>query len=304
MAILIGTADGVHVMGAERPAVLSGHRIDAVTRGDDAWWVLTDATDVWILPDHTTPSRVAAITDARVNCLLPRRDEILLGAEAAQLYHLPASGDEPTLDEAFTRAPGRDDWYTPWGGPPDVRSMGLDVDDTIYLNVHVGGVLRYRDDDPVWRDTMDINADAHEVIAHPEIPGTAIAATARGLAISRDGATTWEFRTDGLHARYCRAVAAADDRVFVSASRSNRGENAAVYRTDLDGSLLERCTGDLPQWFTNNINTGCLQAARDTVLIGDADGTLYQSEDGGTTWFVAAKELPAIRCIGLATDPV
>jgi hypothetical protein len=76
--------------------------------------------------------------------------------------------------------------------------MAGDVDGTVYLNVHVGGILRYRDDDPVWRDTMDIDADVHEVIAHPDMPGTALAATARGVAISRDGADSWTFHTDGL----------------------------------------------------------------------------------------------------------
>ncbi len=304
MAILVGTADGVHLLGAERPTVLVGHRIDALARGEAAWWVLTDGADVWHLPDGATPSRIARIDEARINCVLARGDELLLGAEAAQLFRLPAaptSGAPPVLDEAFQTAPGRNDWYTPWGGPPDVRSMSLDVDGTVYLNVHVGGILRHRDEDGVWRDTMDIDADVHEVIAHRTEAGTALAATARGLAISRDGADTWTFHTDGLHARYCRAVAVDEGRVFVSASRSNRGENAAVYRTDLEGDgHLERCNGALPEWFSTNVDTACLQAAGGTVVIGDAGGTLYQSDDGGSSWYAAAKELPSIRCVALA----
>ncbi len=302
MATLIGTADGLHVLGSDEAPWLAGHRVDALAHRAGTWWVLTDGSSVWTLPDGGTPSRVAGIDDVRLNCLLPLGDEVLLGAEAAQLFHIPASGERrrvPTVDEPFQDAPGRNDWHTPWGGPPDVRSMAADVDGAVYLNVHVGGILRYRDDDPVWRDTMDINADPHEVVAHPQEPGIALAATARGLAITRDGAVTWEFHTEGLHAGYCRAAAVSEDRVFVSASGSNRGEKAAVYRTDLTGARLERCVGGLPEWFSTNVDTGCLQAAGDTVVIGDAGGVVYQSDDGGGTWFVAAKGLPSVRCVAL-----
>lgn len=301
MATLIGTADGVHSV-EDQSVVLAGHRIDALGRGDGAWWVLTDGDAVWNIPDGGTPSRVAGFDGTRVNCLLPRRDDVLLGAQAAQLFRIPSSGEQgadPTIDQAFEEAPGRSDWYTPWGGPPDVRSMAEDRDGAVYLNVHVGGILRYRDADPVWRDTMDINADVHEVIAHRDTAGTAIAATARGLAISRDGAGNWSFHTEGLHARYCRAAAVAGDRVYVSASRSNRGDNAAVYRTNLDGANLERCEAGLPEWFSTNVNTGCLQAAGEMVVIGDADGTVYRSVDAGHKWVAAAEGLPSIRCVGI-----
>lgn len=303
MAIMVGTADGIQALDSDHPAVLAGHRIDALVRGAECWWVLSDGETVWNIPDGSTPSRISGTEDTRLNCLLPRSDDVLLGAEEANLLHIPVSGEqgvEPEVDEVFQRAPGRDDWYTPWGGPPDVRSLAEDVDGTVYLNVHVGGILRFRNDDPVWRDTMDIDADVHEVIAHPDEAGTALAATARGLAITRDGSATWNFHTEGFHARYCRAVAVSGDRVYVSASRSNRGEKAAVYRTTLDGVPLERCNGALPEWFSTNVNTACLQASGDTVLIGDANGTVYQSEDAATTWFTAAKDLPAIRCLGIA----
>jgi hypothetical protein len=300
MDVLVGTADGLYRLAASEKATLAGHRVDAIARGKDAWWVLTDGTDVWNLPDGSTPSRVGASEDVQLNCMLPGSDELLLGAEAGQLFHLPFEGGPISLDEPFARAPGRDDWYTPWGGPPDVRSLAADVDGTIYLNVHVGGILRFRRNDPIWLDTMDIDADVHEVIAHPDIAGTALAATARGLSITRDGADHWSFQRNGLHANYCRAVAVAGDRVFVSASRSNRGEQAAIYRTDLVGDELHRCEKGLPEWFSSNIDTGCLQTLGDLVLAGDADGTVYRSADAGEAWSVEAEGLPPVRCVALA----
>jgi hypothetical protein len=297
MNILVGTADGLYGLTSLDAATLSGHRVDALARGDDAWWVLTDGTDVWSIPDGGTPSRAGAVEDAQLNCILPRPDEVLLGAEAAQLFHLPLDGGPVYIDEAFARAPGRSTWYTPWGGPPDVRSLAADVDGTIYLNVHVGGILRRRA--TTWLDTMDIGADVHEVIAHPDLAGSALAATARGLAITADGADSWTFHTNGLHATYCRAVAVSGDRVFVSASRSNRGQEAAVYRTDLSGAELQRCDKGLPDWFSSNVNTTSLQASGDLVVAGDPGGTVYRSSDAGEAWTVEAEGLPAVRCIAL-----
>lgn len=298
MDIVVGTAEGLYVLGSDM-TILAGHRIDALARGAGTWWVLTDGSDVWSLPDGSTPSRVGTVEDVQLNCILPGDAELLVGAEAARLYHLPFDGGGVFPDEAFDQAPGRDDWYTPWGGPPDVRSMAADVDATVYLNVHVGGILRYRRSEPSWVDTMDIDADVHEVIAHQETAGTALAATARGLAITNDGASSWSFHTDGLHASYCRAVAVTDNRVYVSASRGPRGGNAAVYRTDLSGAGLERCEKGLPDWFSNNINTGCLQAAGDLVVAGDSIGTVYRSADAGEAWSIAAEDLPPVRCVAI-----
>src|SRR5919109_1287599 len=53
-----------------------------------------------------------------------------------------------------------------------------------------------------------------------------------GPADTRDAGETWTFATDGLHARYARAVALDGDALFLSASTGPRGGRAAVYRRD------------------------------------------------------------------------
>ena len=45
----------------------------------------------------------------------------------------------------------------------------LDDDDTLYINVHVGGILRY--DSAGVVPTLDIDADVHQVAAHPSQKG-------------------------------------------------------------------------------------------------------------------------------------
>jgi hypothetical protein len=171
----------------------------------------------------------------------------------------------------------------------------------VYANVHVGGVVRSIDNGATWEDTMDIDADVHEVIAHPARPGHAYAAAAIGLGITTDAGATWAFETAGLHAPYCRAVAVSDETLFVSASRGAGGADAALYRRSIDGDgPFELCVDGLPEWFSTNLDTACLAAAGSFVAAGDADGTVYVSEDDGSSWRVAEKGLPGVACLALS----
>lgn len=44
--------------------------------------------------------------------------------------------------DSFEQAEGREEWYTPWGGLPDVRSLAVGTAGERYVNVHVSGILR------------------------------------------------------------------------------------------------------------------------------------------------------------------
>lgn len=140
--------------------------------------------------------------------------------------------------EAFDRAPTKDQWYTPWGGPPEVRSWSVARDTgALYVNVHVGGILRSTDGGQSWDPTLDLDHDVHEVVA---IGGGVVLAACGdgGLAVSGDGGSTWRFVVEGLRATYCRAVAVSDDgsTVLLSASRGPGGQESAVYRRPLDAA--------------------------------------------------------------------
>ena len=204
--------------------------------------------------------------------------------------------------DPFDRVEDRQKWYTPWGGPPDSRSLAVDVAGTIYVNVHVGGIVRSRDRGSSWGPTIDIEADVHQVIAAEGRPGLVLAASAQGLASSEDAGETWTFHTNGLHGSYCRAAAVADDLLLVSASEGYRGRRAAVYRRPLAGSRLpfEKCVDGLPGWFGSNIDSHCLAAAGSLAAFGTDDGVVYLSIDGGERWEVAGTGLPAVRCVALA----
>lgn len=287
--IRVGTVDGLWSL-PDRSQQFGGERVDAIA--DD--WVLTDGTRLRRGRKVLEPD-----ISEHINWLLPGSQAILLGTAEARLYRMNPSTGKVARDAAFDAAPGRDDWYTPWDGPPDVRTIDRGPDGTTYVNVHVGGIVRATSDDPTWSDTMDIDADVHQVKAHPTIPGLAFAATAQGLALTRDGAGTWEFRTDGLHGDYCRAVAISGTQVLVSVATSYAGGKAAVYRTDLVVSAFTRCSDGLPKWFSTNVNTGCVAIDGDTAVIGDEDGTVYHSVDSGETWSVLADDIPEITFVAI-----
>lgn len=285
MGLLIGTVDGVYEPNGS--AVLAGDRINHIARGEDGWWAVDDAGTVW----HEAERVVSAPPGVGFNCVRPGPDEVWLGADRARLFLL-RNGDL-VEDDFFADAPGRDKWHTPWGGPPDVRSMDFGPDGVLYINVHVGGILRY--DNTGLAPTVDIDSDVHQVVAHPELKAVVLAATALGLAVSTNG-HDFEFRTDGLAARYCRAVAVHGDTVLVAASRGPRGGDAHLYRGDVIEGPLERCRRGLPESFEGNLDTHCVVTGRDTIYAGNG-ATVWRSEDDGMTWSVAAENLPTITCL-------
>jgi len=189
----------------------------------------------------------------------------------------------------FDGAEGRTTWYTPWGGPPDTRSI-TEWDDNVFVNVHVGGILHTSDHGETWSPTIDIDADVHQVAITEDL---VLAACAGGLAVSPDRGASWEMRSDGLDAPYARAVVVCGDTVLVSASGGPRGGRAAIYRADLAGGAFERRT---TEWFDDNIDTYCLDALNDGsfAAFGTSDGRLFASDDGGSSWRELASGLPSV----------
>ena len=227
----------------------------------------------------------------QAKCIADTRAGVIVGTSRARLCRIAGKGVERV--DSFERAPGRKEWFTPWGGPPDTRSLTEDGD-TVYVNVHVGGVLRSQDHGKTWQPTIEIEGDVHQVTTGH---GNVYAAGAGGLSISGDKGATWSMSDEGLHASYCRAVAVCGDTILLTASTGPRGGRSAVYRGPIDGSSFERCDGGLPGWFGHNIDTYCLDAKPDGSLaaFGSEDGRLFTSTDKGRSWSQLAKGLPEIR---------
>jgi len=269
--LLVGTEDG---LWQDDRRLLNGHVVALAPAGTGDWVAVADGrlargvgADVEL--PGPAPTCVAAVDGAAV-----------VGTAEAHLVRV--DGRDARTIGSFDTAEGRSAWYTPWGGPPDTRSLAVAADGTLYVNVHVGGIVRTDDGGETWRPTIDVDSDVHQVVV---AGGRVVAATAYGLAMSADRGATWEFTEDGLHGAYARAVAVAGEWLVMSASTGPFTDRSAVYRRPLAaaaGVPFERCT----DWFTENVDTGHLAAARDgrSVVLAAPDGRLYCSSDAGGSW--------------------
>jgi photosystem II stability/assembly factor-like uncharacterized protein len=300
--ILVGTADGLHTLGGRSSPQLSGHEIRGLSDDEQGWWAIVDRRHLYRRARGSRWKRIADVQSVdggqvlEAFCLLPTNESLLVGTSEAQL--MQCIGTTVELSGAFVAQPDRKHWYTPWGGAPETRSMALAADGTIYVNVHVGGVLHSRDGGNTWKQMLDIDRDAHQIAVHPDHPNHLYVASAEGLGVSRDAGAHWTFETDGLHANYQRAVAISRDRVLVSTSHGPQGRQGAIYWRPVKGRRpFVKCEVGLPQWFDDNINTFALTATDTLAAFGTADGRVFVSEDQGDSWQQIGDGLPAVHCL-------
>lgn len=284
--VLAATDDGIWTSrGGDR--ALAGHRV-----GDlDGEWAVVDGAALWSGGEERV-----RLPGPEAICLTRAYGGVLVGTREAHVIAVRADAQAAERLGSFDAAEGRDRWYTPWGGPPDVRSLTTADDGTVYANVHVGGILRSDDGGGSWVPTIDIDADVHEVLALGD--SGVLAATAYGLARSPDRGRTWTFSTAGLHGSYSRAVAVAGDWLLMSSSTGPFPDRAAVYRRRLDAgddAAFERCS----DWFEGNVDTGSLAGDGSTAALAAPSGDLYVSEDGGATWEQVAEGLGRVNRLRL-----
>jgi len=287
VSLLIGTAAGMFALDDPTSPVIPDTTINHIVRDGEGWWAVDGKARI----HHDGQVVANGPNGATLNCVLPIGETVWVGASSARLYRI--EGGDLTEDPGFADAPGRADWYTPWGGPPDVRSMAVDKAGTLFVNVHVGGIVRCDDTGP--SPTLDKDSDVHQVIADQIAEGRVLAACARGFAQSTDG-RVFTYRDEGLHAPYCRAVALIGDTVLISASTGPRSNRARLYRSDLTIGPFEHCRKGLPEWFDDNLDTHCLTVLDESVFAGHGD-TVWKSDDLGESWDEIASGLPRITCL-------
>jgi hypothetical protein len=297
-SVLVGNRDGLLWFDAGgRPGDVAhqGRPVTAVAPDGDALWAIVDDSEVWHSADRRTWTSAGDLGAMRARCIAATDAGVLVGSSEARLFRVAPEAKGLEAVDAFDGADGRSSWHTPWGGPPDTRSIA-EWDEAVYVNVHVGGILRTTDAGAGWTPTIDIEADVHQVTT---AEGLVLAACAGGLAVSTDRGGTWSFRTEGLEARYSRGVVVCGDSVLVSASRGPRGGQAAVYRGALEGGGFERCRSGLPEWFDDNIDTHCLDASPDgsVAAFGTSDGRVFASDDAGVTWSEIASGLSSVNSV-------
>jgi hypothetical protein len=289
--ILVGTSSGLHRFTASGELVKIEHATREVTTiAPEGWelWAILDGSEVVHTAGVDWWFHVGKLRGLRGKCIADTRAGVIVGTSEGHLYRIAGKGLERV--RSFDMAPGRKEWFTPWGGPPDTRSITEDGD-TVYVNVHVGGVLRSSDHGESWQPTIDIGADIHRVTTGQR---RVYAAGASGLHVSQDRGDTWSLSDEGLRGNYCRGVTVCGDTVLVSGADGANGGHSAIYRTGVEGRSFERCTQGLPEWFRTNIDSLCLDAFPDGSLAAFAteEGRLFLSADKGGSWSQIAGGLP------------
>lgn len=297
--VLVGARDGITAFAPDgvASAELEGRAVHALERDGGEWWALADAAA--ILRRSTDGDwREVAVSDERLTSLCPTGGGAFVGTAAGTLLRLGEGRLVPV--ETFAAIDGRDVWHAVGSSQPYVRSISVTADARAVLaNVHVGGIPRSGNGGATWKPTIEVEADVHQVLAHPTDPKLVVAAAAVGFAQSRDAGATWDVETEGLHATYCRAVAFLEEAVLVTASDGARTERGAVYRRSLDGGAFTRCADGLPEWLPSNVDSGCLDARRSIAAFADTEG-VYLSDGSGSTWQRIASAPEGVRAVGIA----
>ena len=240
----------------------------------------------------------------------PIDDDIYFGTEPPKIYgyncingHWELVTDLRTLDISET-------WYTPWGGPPAVRSAAPTHGEGLYLNIHVGGVLRTLDRGTTWQPANSgLELDVHEVATCRNRENALYAATADGFYLSEDGGKSWNARNDGLANRYSRGIAIHPDQpetILISGSATSpggwrtHGKRFSLFRTTDDGEHWKQVSNGFPVESDSEIDTHGIAFSReisDQVLCGIRSGELYASSDAGVSWSTVSATLPSIHSL-------
>ncbi len=287
---------------------LDGNQIDnypfqgmPVSRGDvngDKIVVIVNKCEIWSYSNACWFKELAAETT--LNCIkLGLDNRIIVGTANARVAWVN-NGSLEFID-SFDNVPERKEWYTPWGGPPDVRSLAISKDGTIYANVHVGWIARSSDNGKSCKVLKDgLEKDVHHVAVHPLSASIVFAATAEGFYISYNHGVTFAKRNNGMPYFYQRACAAFINRdVYIaSTSKGPHGHaNALLFRSENEGKIWKMVNG-LPGDLSKNIGTFHIAIAgggKAYVVVEEKD--LYETVDFGLNWKKVDHDFPEISSV-------
>lgn len=306
--ILIGTESGLVALddeGREQFRAVGGREVSFLHIDTDGRLLaIADESDVVATPspeqadrDHAW-SLLGSLPGGRANCLADLAGRVFIGAEDARMWQMPSEGGEPQRIASFDAVPTRDEWDTPWGGPPDVRSLATiaGAAPVIYADIHVGWIVRSLDLGDSWTQLKGLHRDVHRVNTHPARPDRVYAATAQGCFVSEDRGESWEQHLEPFKPRNYQRCVVPDfddpDLFLCTASLGphpdgETGCEAMIFRTDDAGETWVAAHEGLPDHFYHNINTHMLAASiqrAGVFAFHDDDESVYLTTDAARRW--------------------
>ncbi len=267
--------------GLEIRRVLMGEKRNIVALSDGAVNIKQEGVDKVIQ---------SGITD-RIDSLLVLKEDplaLLVGCTPPNLYKVLEGEGEAKPIPSFQSLEVRDEWFTPWGGPPAVRSMDKTGDGWVYADIHVGSIMRSPDWGETWEPVKPtLHRDVHEVITSPCNPERVYANTYLSVYVSDDRGETWSHRSGALRERYGRGIAVhptKPDVLLCGVSDGPSGSNVhgQLYWTEDAGRNWVHVTDGFPESTKKNIDTFHIQFTGDHAWVSD-ENRLYHSKDRGVT---------------------
>ncbi len=261
----------------------------SLSNGQAAVFALSDGT-LLLLSEGDSKRIPTGIEDPIASLLLIRENPLtlLIGTdEGAYVYRLVGEEGPAERVVTFDELPCREEWYTPWGGPPAVRTFAKTQDGFCYADIHVGSIMRSPDEGISWEPvTPELHKDVHQVTTCPADDNRVYANTQNGVYISTDRGNSWINRIEGLPRRYgtCVAVHPADpDLLIATVQNGPRGGGAWLCRSENGGAIWTQLNDQLTE-STDRISTGSIVFASDGTAWAAIGKTLYIGKNRAIDW--------------------
>ena len=263
----------------------------SLSNGQAAIFALSDG-NLLLLSEGDAKQIPTGIENPIASLLLIRENPLtlLIGTdEGAHVYRL--TGEEGPAERvvAFDELACREEWYTPWGGPPAVRTLAKTQDGFCYADIHVGSIMRSPDEGVSWEPvTPELHKDVHQVTTCPADDNRVYANTQNGVYVSADRGHSWENRIEGLPRRYGTAIAVHPtdpDLLIATVQNGPRGGGAWLCRSEDGGRTWMQLNDQLTE-STDRISTGSIAFASDGTAWAVIGNTLYIGKNRATDWSI------------------
>ena len=261
----------------------------SLSEGQAVLSTLADGTLLFLSGDNE--KRIPTGIEDPIASLLVVREEpltLLIGTdEGAYVYRLVGEEGPAERVVAFDELECRKEWYTPWGGPPAVRTLAKTRDGFCYADIHVGSIMRSPDEGVSWEPvTPELHKDVHQVATCPADDNRVYANTQNGVYVSADRGHSWENRIEGLPRRYGTGIAVHPtdpDLMIATVQNGPRGGGAWLCRSEDGGATWTELNDHLAA-STDRIRTGYIAFTPDGTAWAVIGKTLYIGKDRATDW--------------------
>jgi photosystem II stability/assembly factor-like uncharacterized protein len=238
------------------------------------------------------------------------------GTQPASLFKSRDLGRSWTELPAIRQVPGTEYWTFP--APPRIAHTKMMVFDPrnskrIYAAIEQGALLKTEDGGQSWRELDDYSRtddrayrDVHQVMLLPSRPDTVLMTTGVGLYTSTDGGEHWERLTgEDFRLSYPDHMMLSPDEkfLFMSGAKFHPGfwmnthvaDTTIVRSRDLGRSWDTEAKGFAVAPRANiEALTMAVYPGGYTLFVGDTEGTVHASEDGGASWTSIADEIGCV----------